>query len=102
MIKRDRSGLLDAQTVKNFNERFLAHHNRTVLAIQSAYPFFGDSLVCGTRLIWDNLRAFSVNPAQRFNNVYLDEQKTNALQPITFRIYTLAERMGGLPLDCAW
>jgi hypothetical protein len=93
MIKRERSGQLDAQTVNNFNERFLAHHNRTVHAIQSAYSFFGDSIVCGTRLIWDNLRAFSVNPAQRFNNVYLDEEKTNALRPIVSRIYALAERM---------
>lgn len=93
MIRLDRSGQLNAQTVENFNERFLAHHKRTVLAIQSAYPFFGDSLVCGTRLIWDNLRAFSVNPAQRFNNVYLDEQKSKALLPIVSRIYALAERM---------
>lgn len=101
MIKRERSGLLDAQTVNNFNERFLAHHNRTVRAIQSAYSFFGDSLVCGTRLIWDNLRAFSVNPAQRFNNVYLDEEKTNALQPLVSRIYALAERMAKLFNDWA-
>ena len=93
MIKRDRSGDLDAQMVDNWNKIFLAHHQRTVQTIQSAYPFFGDRLVCGTRLIWDNIRAFSINPSLRFNNVYLDEQKSNALEPVVSRLYALGERM---------
>jgi flavin-dependent dehydrogenase len=93
MIKRDRSGQLTTQMVTNWNETFLAHHTRTVQTIQSAYHFFGDCLVCGTRLIWDNIRAFSVNPSQRFNNVYLDERKAKALQPTLERFYSLGESM---------
>lgn len=93
MIKRDRSGQLDAQMVENWNEIFIAHHNRIVQAIQSAYHFYGDPLVCGTRMVWDNIRALSINPSQRFNNTYLDAQKFKKLQPIVSRFYTLGARM---------
>src|SRR5437660_5645749 len=39
------------------------------------------------------MRGFSLNASARFNNTYLDEQKTDALQPILSRLFVLTLRM---------
>lgn len=93
MIKRDWAGQLDQQTVDNFNATFLAFHNGTVWITQPAYAFYGDALVTGTKMVWDIMRGLSLNASARFNNTYLDAQKTRALQPILSRLFALTLRM---------
>lgn len=93
MIKRERANQLDQQTVDNFNEAFLSFHTGVVWLTQPAYAFYGDALVMGTKLLWDFARGFSINAAQRFNHIYLDERKTGALQPILSRLFVLTLRM---------
>ena len=82
MIKLDRAGLFDAQAVKGYNETFLAFHNGTSWITQPTYAYYGDGLVCGVKLVWDIMRGFSLNASARFDQIYLDEQKMRALQPI--------------------
>lgn len=93
MIKRDYYETLDARTVENFSEVFLAFHNGTAWITQPPYAYYGDWLVCGVKLVWDIMRGFSLNAAARFNHIYLDEQKMTALQPILSRLFTLTLRM---------
>ncbi len=93
MIKRDRAHQMRCETVDNFNETFLAFHNGTVWITQPAYAFYGDELVMGTKLLWEIARGFSLNASHRFNHIYLDEQKTSALQPILSRLFLLTLRM---------
>jgi flavin-dependent dehydrogenase len=93
MIKRDRTQRLDSQTVEGFNETYLAFHNGTVWITQPAYAFYGNALVTGAKMVWDIMRGFSLNASARFNNIYLDEQKTRVLQPILSRLFVLTLRM---------
>jgi len=93
MIKRDRASCLDVQAVEKFNEQFLAFHNGVSWITQPAYAFYGDGLVTGTKMFWDIARGFSINAAQRFNAIYLDEQKMKAVDPIVSRIFALAVRL---------
>lgn len=93
MIKLDRAGLFDAQAVEGYNETFLAFHNGTSWITQPTYAYYGDGLVCGVKLVWDIMRGFSLNASARFNQIYLDEQKMRALQPILSRLFTLTLRM---------
>jgi flavin-dependent dehydrogenase len=93
MIKLDRAHQLESRLVNTLNDAFLSFHTGTVWIIQPAYAFFGDALVMGTKLVWDIARGFSLSASQRFNHIYLDEQKTSALQPILSRLFLLTLRM---------
>ncbi|HXR64411.1 MAG TPA: FAD-dependent monooxygenase [Ktedonobacteraceae bacterium] len=93
MVKLERAGQLNASVVDHFNETFLSFHNATVWITQPAYAYYGNALVCGVKLVWDILRGFSLNASSRFNHVYLDEQKTTALQPVLSRLFVLTVRM---------
>jgi flavin-dependent dehydrogenase len=93
MIKRDRMNQLLPETVESFNEAFLAFHNGTAWITQAAYAFYGDALVTGVKLVWDIIRGFSLNASARFNHIYLDPQKTAALQPILSRLFVLTLRL---------
>lgn len=99
MIRRDLAHHLDAKTVEHFNEAFLSFHNGTSWIIQPAYAYFGDALVCGTKLVWDIIRGFTLNAAARFNRIHLDEEKEKALQPILSSLFTLTIRMEKLYKD---
>ncbi len=93
MIKRDQVQALDPLLVENFNETFLTFHEGVSWFTQPAYAFYGNALVEGTKLAWDIMRGFSLNASARFNNIYLDDQKTNALRPILSRFFVLYLRM---------
>jgi len=93
MIKQDRADRLEPKTVDVLNTTFLNFHTGVTCISQNGYPFFGDSLVMGTKLIWDIARGFALNGPQRFNRIYLDEQLTETLQPFLSRIFLLTLRM---------
>ncbi|HJT59083.1 MAG TPA: hypothetical protein VJ761_21430 [Ktedonobacteraceae bacterium] len=93
MIKQDRAGKLEPKTVDVLNTTFLNFHTGVTWITHNGYPFFGDSLVMGTKLIWDVARGFALNGPQRFNRIYLDEQLTERLQPFLSRIFLLTLRM---------
>ena len=93
LIKRDRSNQLSVQTVQNFNEAFISFHSGVVWLTQPAYAFYGDGMVMGAKLVWDFARGFSLNAAARFNHIYLDERKTQALQPALSRLFGLTLRV---------
>jgi flavin-dependent dehydrogenase len=99
MLKHDRARQLDAQMVDRFNETFLAFQNGTIWITQPAYAYYGDWLVCGVKLVWDILYGFSLTASSRSNSIYLDEEKTAALQPILSRFFTLTLRMEKLFKD---
>lgn len=93
MIRRDQDGQFDAPLAERLNEIFLAFHNGTAWITQPAYAYYGDWLVCGTKLVWDILRGFSLNASARFNHIYLDPAKMAALEPILSRLFILTLRM---------
>ncbi|BCL80841.1 NAD(P)/FAD-dependent oxidoreductase [Ktedonobacteria bacterium brp13] len=93
MIKRDRANQFNAGVADAFSETFLAFHNGTAWITQPAYAYYGDGLVCGVKLVWDIMRGFSLNASARFNHIYLDDQKNQALQPILSRLFVLTLRM---------
>jgi hypothetical protein len=89
MIKVDRAHLLDEHTVTRFNQTYLTFHSGTVWTTQPAYAFHGDAMVMGVKIIWDFMRGFSLNAAQRFNDIPLDKHKSAALHPILARLFAL-------------
>lgn len=93
MIKRDRQQQLTSETVALLNKHFLSFHNFTTWTLQKGYPFFGDALVMGTKLLWILTISFLVGAPQRFNRIYLDEQRLQALEPLSSRISLLLFRM---------
>lgn len=99
MIKRD--SRLDTQTVERFNEAFLSFNNTTTSITQAGYPFYGDALVAGIKIVWDIILGFSLNASSRSNAIYLDEEKTQAVQPILSRLFPLARRVQRLFADWA-
>lgn len=101
MIRRSCQGNLQAEMVETWNHTFVNFNNSTSWIIQQAYPFFGEPLVMGSKLLWDFVRGWALNGPQRFNRIYLDEQKTQALQPILSRIFQLTVRMEKLFKDWA-
>lgn len=93
LIARDRAGTLQETTVDAFNKAFLNFNAGVSHLTHSGYPFFGKSLVMGTKLLWDFAIGFAVNGPQRFNRLYIDEQKIEALQPLLSVIFLLMDRM---------
>ncbi|GHO60129.1 NAD(P)/FAD-dependent oxidoreductase [Ktedonobacter robiniae] len=93
MIKLDRAGALTEQLVEHFNESFLSFHNVTSWITQPAYNFFGNGVVMGVKLMWDFARGFSLNASNRFNQTYLDLERSQALQPMLSRLFNLTVRM---------
>ncbi len=93
IIKREREGRLDPLTVERLNEAFLSFHEGVVWLTQPAYAFYGDALVMAAKLVWDFARGFSINASQRFNHIYLEEEKGAALHPTLSRLFTLTLRV---------
>lgn len=93
MIGQDRAGTLQPETVDFYNQAFLNFNTSTTWVIQQAYPFFGDSLVMGAKLLWDFVRGWTLNGPQRFNSIYLDRQKSEALHAVLSRLFLLTIRM---------
>jgi flavin-dependent dehydrogenase len=93
LIRQDRVHSLQPKTVDLLNSAFLNFHSGFTWITHNGYPFFGDSLVMGAKLVWDIARGFALNGPQRFNRVYLDDQQTDALQPILSRMFLLTLRM---------
>lgn len=101
MIRRERAGKLSLEMVEACNYAFLSFHSGTVWLTQPAYAFYGDGLVMSAKLLWDFARGFSINAAARFNHIYLDEQKAQALRPISSRLFSLGIRVEKLLRDWA-
>jgi flavin-dependent dehydrogenase len=101
MLRRDHQNRLDKQAVEFFNHTCLNYNAGTSWIIQSGYPIFGESLVVGAKLFWDIVRGWALNGPQRFNRIYLDEQKSKALQPVLSRHFFLASRLEKLFKDWA-
>lgn len=99
MIRRDRENRLDEQAIETFNHACLSYNAGTAWVIQSGYPIFGEALVVSAKLFWDIVRGWAMNGPQRFNRIYLDEQKTRALQPVLSRHFLLASRLEKLFKD---
>jgi flavin-dependent dehydrogenase len=93
MLKREAVGQLQPELVESFNEAFLSFHSGVVWITQPAYAFYDDGLVMGAKLVWDFARGFSINGAARFNHIYLDEQKKQALAPVLSRLFVLTLRV---------
>lgn len=99
MIKQDSTGTLQAETVEYFNATFLSFHTTLLQMVLSGYPFHDDALVMGAKLLWTFAVGFFVNGPQRFNRIYLSQQKTAALKPDRSKIFLLALRMEKLFTD---
>jgi flavin-dependent dehydrogenase len=93
MIRRDSEEKLTTTHVDIFNRNFLGFNDITSWIIHNGYPFFGNATVMGAKLVWDFARGFSINGPQRFNMIYLDEQKMHALQPFLAQVFALTARM---------
>jgi flavin-dependent dehydrogenase len=93
MIRRDSDEKLTTAHVDMFNRNFLGFNDITAWIIHNGYPFFGNTTVMSAKLVWDFARGFSINGPQRFNMIYLDEQKINALQPFLAQVFALTARM---------
>lgn len=93
MLRRDHEKRLGTQAVESFDYACRSHNIGTSWVIQSGYPIFGEALVVGVKLFWDIVRGWALNGPQRFNRIYLDEQKTKALQPVLSRHFSLASRL---------
>lgn len=101
MIRREMRGELKEDAVETLNHTFVSFNSSTSWIIQQAYPFFGEPLVMGSKLLWDFVRGWTLNGPQRFNRIYLDAQKTEALQPVLSRAFQLTVRMEKLFKDWA-
>jgi flavin-dependent dehydrogenase len=93
MIQRDSERKLTDTHVDLFNRNFLGFNDITSWIIHNGYPFFGNATVMGAKLVWDFARGFSINGPQRFNMIYLDEQKMHTLQPFLSQAFVLTARM---------
>ncbi len=93
MIRRELQGTLQQNDVDTWNNTYVNFNSSTSWIIQQAYPFFGEPLVMGSKLFWDFVRGWTLNGPQRFNRIYLDAQKTEALQPVLSRAFQLTIRM---------
>ena len=83
-----------------FYNQFIIFQNDWLVAdIQSAYPYFGNSQVESLRYLWDIFVGWTMAAPQMFNSIYLDEQKTERLQNITFSFYTMASKVRKLFTD---
>ncbi|GHO82446.1 NAD(P)/FAD-dependent oxidoreductase [Dictyobacter formicarum] len=99
MLRRDHEHRLEEQAVEFFNQTCISYNAGTSWVTQSGYPIFGDALVVGAKLLWDIVRGWALNGPQRVNKIYLDEQKSKALQPVLSRHFLLAARLERLFKD---
>jgi flavin-dependent dehydrogenase len=96
MIKRDHEQRLQPEAVHMFNRTFLSFHTFTTWLIQNGYSCFGNALVTGPRLLWTLTLSFALSGPQRYNRIYLDEEKASALEHFVSRISLLTFRLDKL------
>lgn len=93
------TGEINKDRMEFYNQFIIFQNDWLVADIQSAYPYFGNSQVESLRYLWDIFVGWTMAAPQMFNSIYLDEQKTERLQNITFSFYTMASKVRKLFTD---
>ncbi|HEU5381902.1 MAG TPA: FAD-dependent monooxygenase, partial [Ktedonobacteraceae bacterium] len=93
MISLESRQQLTVEKVEMFNRAFLGFNDTTSWLIHNGYPFLGNATVMAAKLIWDFARGFSINGPQRFNKIYLSEQKAQAIQPYLAKVFSFTAKM---------
>lgn len=96
MIELERAGALTPELVAHYNEVFLSFNVGATWLTQSDMAFFGHPLAVGAKMLWDMIRGWAVTGPQRFDKIYLDVEKAEAvgrasagLAPLIFRMEKL-------------
>ena len=93
------TGEINKDRIEFYNQFIIFQNDWLVADIQSAYPYFGNSQVESLRYLWDIFVGWTMAAPQMFNSIYLDEQKTESIQNITFSFYTMASKVRKLFTD---
>jgi flavin-dependent dehydrogenase len=93
------TGEINGNRIEFYNQFIILQNDWLVADIQSAYPYFGNSQVESLRYIWDIFVGWTMAAPQMFNAIYLDEQKTEDIQNISFSFSIIAFKVRKLFLD---
>jgi hypothetical protein len=93
------TGEINKDRIEFYNEFIISQNDWLVGEIQSAYPYFGNSQVESLRYIWDIFVGWTMAAPQMFSSIYLDEQKTEKIQDISFSFFIMALKVRKLFLD---
>ncbi len=93
------TGEINKDRIEFYNEFIISQNDWLVGEIQSAYPYFGNSQVESLRYIWDIFVGWTMAAPQMFSSIYLDEQKTEKIQDISFSFFIMALKVRKLFSD---
>jgi hypothetical protein len=93
------NGEINKDRIEFYNQFIIFQNDWLVADIQSAYPYFGNSQVESLRYIWDIFVGWTMAAPQMFSSIYLDDQKTETIQNITFAFSILAFKVRKLFTD---
>ncbi|GAX42286.1 hypothetical protein NIES4075_32860 [Tolypothrix sp. NIES-4075] len=101
LIQLELDRKLTQQKVDDANLYCLSYHEGVTRNIQSGYPFFGNALVMGTKLLWDNVSGWSSSGPMMFNSFFFDQEKKAKIQKVTGKFFLLSYQMQQLFKDWA-
>jgi flavin-dependent dehydrogenase len=99
MIKDDFQKKLTESRVQYFNDFILSKNEWTTFNIQSSYSNFGNPLVFSQIYIWDLTVDWAISNPQIFNLTFLDQEKSDRINQIIERFYSLHHKVKQLFME---
>jgi flavin-dependent dehydrogenase len=93
MIELDMNAQLTADEVARFNRLIISRNDVTRQSFQSAYSYFDNAPVTSIKLLWDILVGWIISVPEFFNALYLDHQTSRLTLELTWRYFSLIQRM---------
>ena len=93
LIKQDFAGELTSDRVTDYNRFLIGYSEALAHNIHLGYPFFGNALVTGLKIIWDTAAAWGFACPQMFNSIYLDAEQSAQVRRVTAPFFYLTRRV---------
>jgi flavin-dependent dehydrogenase len=100
-IRLDMSGKLGAELIDHADWFCLSYNEFVTEIIHAGYPFFGNALVMGMKLIWDFTAGWAFSGPLIFNSILLNLDTAEEIRKTTGKFVSLSSRIQGLFVDWA-
>jgi flavin-dependent dehydrogenase len=99
MIRLDREGNFSEKIATEYNDFYLSFHTWVGHNIQIGYPFFGNPMVMGVKLLWDIMTGWSFTGPLVYNLIFLDNSKGSAVRAVTKNFFAYSNAVQKLFVD---
>ena len=94
LIRDDKQGITaPAAKYDYYNQYIISQNDLFIYNIQSSYQYFGDAQVMSLSYLWDLIASWAIATPQIVNQIFLDDDKINAIKDTVTRFTAIGIRM---------